>query len=304
MIKEGDWVLLYLNDRVRFVVKASSQLKFHTHKGFIVGGDIVGKDYGETVRTSGGVDFVILKPSIRDFIRKFSRASQIIYPKDAAIIIAYLGIGPGSTVLEGGVGSGALTAALAHAVGDRGKVIGYDVREEAVETAKKNLEMLGLTNFELRLGDVTSYSGEPADAIMLDVPSPWDMVSWVKSFLKPSSACACLCPTYNQVEKTVIALRDTGFVDVQALEILERKIRVAQNATRPENLGLSHTAFLVFARSTRLSFGFEGLGHRNGDHKTHDESSESPNYDEEGGEGLIAAEPQGQLPSQDYAGKN
>ncbi len=297
MISDGDWVLLYLNDRIRFVVRASPELKFHTHKGFIVGTDVIGKEFGDTVKTSGGVEFALLRPTMRDFIRKFSRASQIIYPKDAAIIIGYLDVAPGFTVLEGGVGSGALTAALARAVGAEGKVISYDIREEAINTAKKNLEMLGLANVELRVGDVSTYAEDPVDAVMLDVPSPWELVRWVKSAMKPSSICACLCPTYNQVEKTVLALREAGFVDVQALEILERKIKVAENATRPENLGLSHTAFLVFARSTRLAFRFEEFGHRDGEHKASDEPEESPADHEEGGEGLIATDPNGELPA-------
>ncbi|WP_449462838.1 tRNA (adenine-N1)-methyltransferase [Tardisphaera miroshnichenkoae] len=297
MIADGDWVLLYLNDRVRFVVRASPELKFHTHKGFVLGSDIIGKEFGDTIKTSGGVEFALLRPTMRDFIRKFSRASQIIYPKDAAIIIGYLDVAPGFTVLEGGVGSGALTAALARAVGAGGKVISYDIREEAIETAKKNLEMLDLNNVELRVGDVSTYAGDPVDAIMLDVPSPWEMVTWAKSAMKPSSLCACLCPTYNQVEKTVLALREAGFVDVQALEILERKIKVAENATRPENLGLSHTAFLVFARSTRLSFRFEELGHRDREYETRDESDEGPSDYEDGGKSLITADPNGDLPA-------
>ncbi|MGC8670995.1 MAG: tRNA (adenine-N1)-methyltransferase [Thermoprotei archaeon] len=296
MIADGDWVLLYLNDRVRFVVKVSQGLKFHTHKGFVLGSDIIGKEFGDTVRTSGGIDLALLRPTMRDFIRKFSRASQIIYPKDAAIIIGYLDVAPGFTVLEGGVGSGALTAALARAVGAEGKVIGYDLREGALETARKNLEMLGLNNVELRVGDVSTYTGDPVDAIMLDVPSPWEMVSWTKSTMKPSSICACLCPTYNQVEKTVLALREVGFVDVQALEILERRIKVAENATRPENLGLSHTAFLVFARSTRLTFRFEELGHRDREREAHEESEESPADYEEGSKSLIATDLNGELP--------
>lgn len=289
MIENGDWVLLYLNDDIRYVVKASPDLKFHTHKGYLLGSDIVGKEYGETVTTSGNIPFVILKPQIRDFIRKFSRSSQIIYPKDAATIINYLGIAPGSVVLEGGVGSAALTVAMAHAVGVTGKIIGYDTRQEAIDTARKNLESIGISNVELRLGKVESYSESPLDAVTLDIPSPWEVAGWIKSALKPSSFCSCLCPTFNQVEKTVLALRDQGFVDVQAVEILERKIKVAENATRPENIGLSHTAFLVFARSTKLNFRFEEVGQKHRENKAQDEAKEAATYYEQSDQGLVRA---------------
>jgi len=280
MIREGDWVLLYMNDRIRYVIKATPDLKFHTHKGFVLGSDIIGKEYGDVVTTSGGVPFALLRPLVRDLVRKFSRASQIIYPKDAAIIVSYLGLRPGSVVLEGGIGSGALTFALASAVGEGGKVIGYDIREEAISTAKKNLEAVDVKNVQLILGRVETYSGEPVDAVALDLPSPWEVTPWLKSTLKPSSPCSCLCPTFNQVEKTVLALREAGFVDVQSYEILERKIKVARDATRPENLGLSHTGFLVFARSTRLSSRFEQVGHEDREEETGGKTGEgAANYE-------------------------
>ena len=253
LVKEGDWVLLYLNDRIRYVIQARTDLKFHTHKGYINGSDLVAANFGDAVTTSGGVKMLVLRPQVRDFVRKFSRVTQIVYPKDAALILFYAGIGPGTTVIEAGVGSGGLTAALCHAVGPQGRVIGYDLNPSAIEATKKNLAMMGLDNADLRNGDVSSCSDGPVDAVVLDLPSPWLLAKWLKAVLKPASSCACICPTFDQVEKTVLALEAEGFADVEALELLERKIKVAKDATRPENLGLPHTAFLVFGRSTSLA---------------------------------------------------
>ena len=90
---------------------------FHTHKGYIKLDEVIGKEYGEPIKSSMGINFTTLKPSLTDYIMKSSRNTQIIYPKDAALIVMFSGIGPGSRVVESGTGTGSLTTALAHYVG-------------------------------------------------------------------------------------------------------------------------------------------------------------------------------------------
>lgn len=80
---------------------------FHTHKGFIEFDDLIGKDYGSSVLSSLGIEFIALKPMLRDYIMKSVRKTQITYPKDIALIVMFGGIGPGSRVVEAGTGTGA-----------------------------------------------------------------------------------------------------------------------------------------------------------------------------------------------------
>ena len=58
-----------------------------------------------------------MQPSLSDVLRDLKRNTQIMYPKDIGFVLVTLGIGPGVHVLEAGTGSGALTIALAWAVG-------------------------------------------------------------------------------------------------------------------------------------------------------------------------------------------
>src|SRR6266581_2654732 len=78
----------------------------------------------------GGESLYVLRPSARDLEETLERKAQIITAKDVALLLYYADVKPGGTVVEGGSGSGALTIALARAVGDAGRVISYDVRED------------------------------------------------------------------------------------------------------------------------------------------------------------------------------
>ena len=97
---EGDYILLYLSQRKTYLVKVEAGKSFHTHKGFIKFDDLIGKDYGSCIPSSLGVEFIALKPLLRDFIMKSVRKTQITYPKDIALIVMFSGIGPGRRVVE------------------------------------------------------------------------------------------------------------------------------------------------------------------------------------------------------------
>ena len=67
------------------------------------------------------------------------RGAAVVYPKDAAQIVAMADIFPGADVVEAGVGSGALTCSLLRAVGPHGRVPSYERREEFAEVARGNV---------------------------------------------------------------------------------------------------------------------------------------------------------------------
>ena len=71
------------------------------------------------VTSTGGTAFLALRPLLSDYVLSMPRGAQVIYPKDAAQIVAMGDIFPGAKVLEAGAGSGALTCSLLRAVGDR-----------------------------------------------------------------------------------------------------------------------------------------------------------------------------------------
>ncbi len=251
-IGEGDYVLLCLDPRRTYMVKVEAGKSFHTHKGFIKLDELIGKEFGAAVQSSLGIEFTALKPSLTDYIIKSSRKTQITYPKDAALIVMFSGIGPGSRVVESGTGTGALTMALAHYVKPEGRVYSYELREEFQKNAEKNLKRANLLDFvELKSGDITDGIEErDLDAVVLDLAVPWLVVPHAYEALKPSGIIVSFSPTIDQVVKTTEALKENNFVFIETVECLMRAMQVERGKTRPHTMMTGHTGYITHARKT------------------------------------------------------
>lgn len=209
----------------------------------------MGKRFGDAVHSSLGVSFVIFKPTPYDYILKSLRATQIIYPKDVALIVAFSGIGPGSRVVEAGTGSGALTSALASYVQPTGRVYSYEVRKEFFARAVKNLARAGVAEYVvLRNADIRQGIAEQAvDAVVLDLATPWLIIEEAHNALKGGGRLVSFSPTIEQVIKTVGAM-NAGFAEVETVECLIRRMKVKAGATRPENMMRGHTGYISYGR--------------------------------------------------------
>jgi tRNA (adenine57-N1/adenine58-N1)-methyltransferase len=232
------------------MVKAESGKSFHTHKGYLRFDELIGREYGSTLISSLGFELVALKPLLRDYVMKSARQTQITYPKDIALIVMFSGIGPGSHVVEAGTGTGALTMALAFYVRPKGKVYSYEIREEFLDIAKKNLKRAGLEDIvELKNKDITLGTDETdVDAVILDLATPWLVVPHVHEALKPSGTIVSFSPTIDQIVNTSEALNEQGFVDVETIECLMRGMQVERGKTRPQTLMTAHTGYIIFGR--------------------------------------------------------
>ena len=251
VVEKGEPVLVYIDRRRSRVVKAGSGV-YGTDKGYIRLEDLVGAEYGTSLRTSAGAEARVMRPLLVDYLmRGFRRATQVIYPKDLGFIVLISGIGPGSRVLEAGVGTGFLTATLAHFVGDNGHVYGYEIREEFAKVAKKNLEMAGLSHrVTIKVRDVREGVDESGlDAAFLDLPDPWSALPAVKEALVPSSPVVVFLPTVNQVSKLLQAVKAGKYgVDVHVYELMMREYQPNPDALRPESFMVGHTGYIVFFR--------------------------------------------------------
>jgi tRNA (adenine57-N1/adenine58-N1)-methyltransferase len=249
-IVDGDNVLLYLDVRRTYMIKVQAGQTFHTHKGFIKFDDIIGQDYGSAFKSSLGANFIILKPQLTDYILKSSRNTQIIYAKDAALIVMYSGIGPGSRVVESGTGTGALTTALAHYVQPNGKIYSYDIREESHKTAEKNLKRSGHSDIvELKIKDITiGIDQKDIDAVILDLAVPWLIIPHAYEALRPSGTLVSFSPTIDQVVKTVEALKEHNFINIETFECIMRGMQTERGKVRPQTLMTGHTGYITHAR--------------------------------------------------------
>jgi len=226
------------------------------HKGKILFDDILGKGDGAVVYSSRGAPFMVYRPTLRQFIMHMKRDTQIIYPKDIAIILLYADIHPGATVLEAGIGSGALTLGLLRAVGETGRVISYEVREEFIRRALKNIgQFMGEPpNLTVKLRDI--YEGieeQGLDRVLLDVPEPWRVIDHAVQSLRPGGILLSYLPTIIQVKTLVDALRENpSFTSIETMEILVRNWNIEGLSVRPFHRMVGHTGFITLARRSEV----------------------------------------------------
>jgi tRNA (adenine57-N1/adenine58-N1)-methyltransferase len=227
--------------------------QFHTHRGAIEHDTLIGVPEGSVVISASGTTYLALRPLLADFVLSMPRGAAVIYPKDAAQIVAMGDIHPGATVLEAGAGSGSLTCSLLRAVGPTGRVLSYELREDHAEVAVRNVETFfgeRPPNWELRIGDAAVHAAdEPVERVILDMLSPWEVLPAIAAALQPGGVFIGYVATTTQLSRLVEALRGhTGFTEPSAWETMVRGWHVVGLAVRPEHRMIGHTAFLVTAR--------------------------------------------------------
>ncbi|MHA1707857.1 MAG: tRNA (adenine-N1)-methyltransferase [Candidatus Heimdallarchaeaceae archaeon] len=249
-ISENDDLLIVLDSRKQWITKARKGKQFHCHKGFFDFDAIIGKSFGISVLTNKSVRLTIYKPLPSDFLMNIPHSSQIIYPKDAGLILLFGGVKPGAKVIEAGTGSAALTSILAQYVLPEGHVYTYEQREEAYKNSKKNIERLNLEEFvTLHFKDANEgFEEQNVDSVILDLGAPCSLIPQAYDSLKPSGVLSVFLPTYNQIEKVFTCIKQEKFGDIKALELIRRDLQLKPNAIRPRTRMIGHTGFLFFAR--------------------------------------------------------
>lgn len=246
-----------------FTITADKE--WHTHKGWIVHNDLIGMPEGSVVSTSAGLKFTAFKPLLADYVLSMPRGATIIYPKDAALIIGFADIYPGSRVLEAGVGSGALTLSLLRAVGEDGHVHSVERREEFAENATSNVAnyFSGVPkNWTLTLGSLQEQVFDaPFDRIILDMLAPWECVALASQVLRPGGVLLAYVATTTQLSTMAEAIKSDGnFTEPESSESLIRGWHHEGLAVRPQHRMIAHTGFLIQTR--RMAPGVEVLQRR------------------------------------------
>ncbi|MHB8779307.1 MAG: tRNA (adenine-N1)-methyltransferase [Anaerolineales bacterium] len=253
--RAGDLAQLVGLTHKHFILTLKAGEDFQSHRGVLRHDDLIGKPWGSQVFSHSGAPFFLLQPSISDLLNELPRTTQILYPKDIGYILIQMSVAGGQTVLEAGTGSGSMTIALASAVGAEGKVVSYEQKQDVQNLARKNIERLGLAaRVDFKLRDIQEgFDETDADAFFLDVQNPFDYIAQIREALKPGGFFGTLLPTFNQVEKTLHALRKNKFAFIEVCELLLRYYKADPNRIRPTDRMVAHTGFLVFGRKIEAS---------------------------------------------------
>ena len=253
--REGDRVQLTgPRNRLNTITLAAGKV-FHTHRGTLAHDALIGLPEGSVVAASNGDGYLALRPLLSDYVMSMPRGAAIIYPKDAAQILGLADIFPGATVVEAGVGSGALSLWLLRAIGAEGRLLSFERRAEFADVARGNVAgFLGAlpANWEVALGDLADElpaRGIEADRVILDMLAPWECLPAVSAALTPGGALLCYVATVTQLSRVAEAIRATGlYTQPESSETMIRGWHVEGLAVRPEHRMIGHTGFLLTAR--------------------------------------------------------
>ena len=246
----GDKVLLLDNKQRRYLITLAEGAEFHTHAGLVPHADMVERPEGTIFRSTKGANYTALRPTLEDFVLEMPRGAQVIYPKDLAPICMLADIGPGVTVFESGLGSGALSMTMLRYGAE---IIGYEIREDFLNRAKANVRtFLGegvMDRYHAQLGD--AYAGiaeRDLDRVVLDLPEPWQVVPHAMEALRPGGILIAYTPSITQAAQTREAMATKAWNGTRTLEVLHRGWHIEGMAVRPDHRMVAHTAFLTVGR--------------------------------------------------------
>ncbi|KAH6626269.1 S-adenosyl-L-methionine-dependent methyltransferase [Chaetomium sp. MPI-SDFR-AT-0129] len=222
--------------------------------------------------TSGFIH--VLPPTPELWTSSLPHRTQVVYTPDYSYILHRIRARPGSTLIEAGAGSGSFTHASVRAVYNGypvGKVFSFEFHEERYHKMKKELRdhgmerLVHLTHRDVYGGGFLVDGGKSpeADAVFLDLPAPWEALhhlsrrkpapttkptyttntspsgkadpEWVSPLNPRKSVHLCtFSPCIEQVTRTVSAMRRLGWVDIEMVEVANRKYHTSR-----ERVGLN-----------------------------------------------------------------
>ncbi len=247
----GDRVLLLDVKQRRYLVTLKEGGEFHSHNGFVAHADLVGQDEGLLAKSTKGSSYIVMRPTLEDFVIEMPRGAQVIYPKDLAPICMLADIGPGVKVFETGVGSGALSMTMLRW---GATIFGYEIREDFLNRARGNVRsFLGedaLSRYHVELRDAyEGIDGTDFDRVVLDLPEPWQVVPHATKVLRRGGILVAYTPSITQAAQVREAFAATrAWSGARTLEVLHRGWHIEGQAVRPDHRMVAHTAFLTTAR--------------------------------------------------------
>lgn len=232
LIEDGDTVIVRRDTTLEpLVMKSGAQHQLTC--GLYRHSELIGQPYGSKIYShnkKGHATFLYPTPEL--WTLALPHRTQILYHADISLICIQLELAPGMKVVESGTGSGSLTHALARAVGPAGRVDTCEFHKERAETAGKEFESHGISHIVHSHHRDVVLNGFPvtdADAVFLDLPSPWDVIKHtVSTFGEGGGRLCSFSPCIEQVQKCCLALQEHGFEDIQTMEVIQRPYQLSR----------------------------------------------------------------------------
>ncbi|KAH7340572.1 tRNA methyltransferase complex GCD14 subunit-domain-containing protein [Rhizoctonia solani] len=228
-ISAGDVVILWMTreDIQPIVVTPGKEL--NGRYGVYRHSDLVGVSYGSKISSRNGRGFIhALRPTPELWTLALPHRTQILYHADISYITMWLGIKPGSVVIEAGTGSGSFSHSIARTIGPTGKLFSFEFHEQRANKAREEFALHGMNEFVMLQHRNVCKDGfglhNEVDAVFLDLPAPWEAVASAKQALKKDriGRICCFSPCMEQVLRTVSALNELGFTGVTMYETLTK----------------------------------------------------------------------------------
>ncbi|XP_076830658.1 tRNA (adenine(58)-N(1))-methyltransferase catalytic subunit TRMT61A [Brachyhypopomus gauderio] len=227
-IQEGDVVIIFTGHDSMMPIKVESGAQTQTRYGAIRhSSDLIGQKFGSKVTCSKGGWVYVLHPTPELWTVSLPHRTQILYTTDIANITLMLDLKPGSIVCESGTGSGSLSHAILRTIAPSGHLHTVEFHAQRAEKAAQEFRDHKVAHMvTVRNQDVCKEGFGVvgvADAVFLDIPSPWEAISHAKRAFKRKGGRLCsFSPCIEQVQRTCEALLDKGFQEICTLEVLQR----------------------------------------------------------------------------------
>jgi tRNA (adenine57-N1/adenine58-N1)-methyltransferase catalytic subunit len=233
----------------------------------------------------------ILRPTPELWTSSLPHRTQVVYIPDYSYILNRIRARPGTRLIEAGAGSGSFTHASVRAVYNgmktspsdvKGKVFSFEFNEARFRKMQEEIHEHDLDELvEIRHRDVYNdgflADGESpnATAIFLDLPAPWKALrhlsrrqlpsettggkedpSWVSPLDPTKTVHICtFSPCIEQVTQTVDELRKLGWVDIQMVEVSNKRYNIVRDRVGlnlPKEKGFNPTPANVDEAVSRL----------------------------------------------------
>ena len=260
IVTSGAWAVLVEENGKTYVVElVDQQVKIKGLGVFNPQQSLTNVAIGERVEI-GQKELKRVPPRLPELSRGMVRRAQTIGSKDAGFFLAKLGLGPGDSVLEAGIGSAGLAMYIQRVLGTKGTHVTVEPRGEHSEVALENLQRAAACweetpnhhhiegTIEASIDAVKAVS-DGFHAIILDLPEHPSAIQATAELLLPGARLACYCPVSSQMERAWESCEAAGLTVEWAGELMEREWgRASKGGMRPVNGPFGHTAFLLVAQ--------------------------------------------------------